>query len=205
MGLRLPRYLATAAICALLSAAALTGTANGAPRAQSVDPAAAAKVCAGQPGATQPIQTATPVYLAGLVSCLLRSERGQLGVRYAQDRGISQMIAAALRRFVALPYAHDQQSARQAEDLAASNIGRAVCSSKRPGGAQDEWAFADTKPPPNATPLQVAKLLAGEFEAVGAAGRAAGAEFGVAARAGLLFEPNHPTGTSFGVVAVVCS
>jgi len=205
MGLHLPRFLATAAICASLSAAVLTGTANGAARGVTVDPAAAAKACAAQPGATQPINTATPGYLAGLASCLLRNERGQLGVRYARDRGISQMIAAALRRFVALPYAHDQQAARQAEDLASSNIGRAVCASKRPGLAQDEWAFADIKPPANATPLQVAKLLAGDFEATGAVGRAAGAEFGIAARPGLLFEPNHPMGTSFGVVAIVCS
>ncbi|HYB29017.1 MAG TPA: hypothetical protein VEF89_20565 [Solirubrobacteraceae bacterium] len=216
MGLHLPRYLATGAACALLSAAGLvgavasasasgTGATGGAARARSVNPNAAARACAGQRGATGPMSNATPGYLAGLVSCVLRNERGQLALTYTRDRAISQMIATSLRRFVALPYLPDRQAALHAEGLAASNIGRAVCPSTRPGSTQDEWAFADITPPANASPLQVAKLLAGEFEAAGSAARAAGAVFGVAARSGLLFEPDQPDGASFGVVAVVCS
>jgi hypothetical protein len=139
--------------------------------------------------------------------CLLRTERQQLGLGYRQARVISRMTAAALRRFVALPYLaqDDLPAAHRAEDLAAERMRPAVCAAKHSEISRDQWTFADTNPSASATPLQVAEMLATDLEAPGAVVRAPGARFGVATRRGLLFEHDDLRGTSLGVVAISCS
>jgi hypothetical protein len=195
------RYLAAAAICASLLLAPAWASAG----TRSINPAAAARTCSGQHGVRVPLGRSGPAYVAGFVTCVLRAERGQLGLRYTQNPVASQVTATAVRRFVALPYLldHDPQAVSRAEALAAGAARDAVCPAK-PGVSQDEWAFADTQPASAATPLSVAKLLGTEIGPAGAVARAPGAIFGVAARRGLLFEDNQLSGISLGVVAVLC-
>jgi hypothetical protein len=169
--------------------------------AASVNPAMAASACAagGAPG--KRIGTHGLTRVAELTACLLRTERGQLGLRYAPNRGLSSMLAGALARFTGLSYlAHGQQdAATHAEALAATNMLHATC---RANHSRVEWTFADVRP--RATPLQLARLLASELRSQGAVARASGAVFGVAARRGLLFEHGDRSGASFGVTAVTC-
>jgi hypothetical protein len=170
-------------------------------RGSSVDPAAAARACAGRRAAGRRIATHDPTIVAQLTTCLLRTERGQLALRFAPNRGLSAMLATALARFTSLSYlAHGQSaSATQAESAAAASMLRATCHAN---GSHDEWTFADIKP--RATPVQLARLLASQLRTQGAVARASGALFGVAARRGLLFEHGDRSGDSFGVIAVTC-
>lgn len=197
----MPRYLVATAVCVSLLLAPAWASAS----APSVNPTAAARKCAGQHALRASLGKTDPGYVAGFVTCVLRAERGQLGLRYTQNRVASQVTATALRHFVALPYLldNDPQAVSRAEALAAGNARDAVCHAK-PGVSRDEWAFADTQPVPAATPLSVAKLLGAEIAPTGAVARAPGAVFGVATRRGLLFERGNRSGTSLGVVAVLC-
>jgi hypothetical protein len=204
------RFFATATaivIGAMWLSASAWGSTTGPDRARTVDPVAAAKSCAGQGRAGARLRKTDPSFLAGVMRCVLRTERQQLGLDYTQGRVVSQLIAAALRRFVALPYLaqDDRTAAHRAEDLAAENMRPAVCATKHSEVSRDQWTFADTNPAANATPLQIAELLATDFEAPGAVVRAPGAVFGVATRRGLLFEHGDLRGTSVGVVAISCS
>lgn len=197
----MPRYLAAIAVCASLLLAPTSASAS----TPSVNAAAAARTCAGKHGLRAPLSQSGPGYVDGFVTCVLHAERGQLGLNYTQNRLASQVTATALRHFIALAYLlnNDPQAVTRAEASAAANARDAVCQVKH-GVSRDEWAFADTQPAPAATPLSVAKLLAGEIQPAGAVAGAPGAVFGVATRRGLLFEHNQLRGTSLGVVAVLC-
>jgi len=199
------RYLVALAACASFLLAPVWASASGADAAPLVNPAAAAKQCAGRHGVHASLGKTTPGYVESFVTCVLRAERSQLGLPYTQNRVASQAAAAALRHFVGLSYLlqNQPQAATRAEDLAASGARDAVCQGKH-GFSQDAWAFADTQPAPAATPLAVAKLLGTELQPAGAVARASGAVFGVATRHGLLFEHDNLHGTSLGMIAVLC-
>lgn len=199
------RYLAALAACTSFLLAPVWASASVADAATSVNPAAAANQCAGSHGLHASLGKAAPGYLASFVTCVLRAERGQLGLPYTQNRVASQATATALRQFVGLSYLleNEPQAATRAEDLAASNAREAICQGKH-GVSEDAWAFADTQPAPAATPLAVAKLLGAELEPAGAVARASGTVFGVATRRGLLFERGNLHGTSLGMIAVLC-
>lgn len=199
------RYLAATAACLSLLLAPAWASASGAASAPSVNPSAAARQCAGQQRLRVPLVKAGPGYVAGFVTCVLRAERGQLGLDYTQNRVVSQVTATALRHFVKLSYLLDNepQAATRAEDLAAENARNAVCQGKR-GQSGDDWAFADTQPAPAATPLAIANLLGAQLQPADAVARASGAVFGVATRRGLLFDDNYQNGTSLGMIAVLC-
>lgn len=201
-----PRYLALASICALLLPASAWGLSARADRATSVNPTAAAHACASRTRAGGRLQKPDPGRVASLVSCVLRTERRQLGLGYSQDRVASRLTGAALGRFVATAYpgGNGSQDATRVENLAAANIRQAVCGTTRAGTSRDQWAFADAKPPEGTSPLQVAKLMATEIEAPGAVAGTAGAVFGVAAHRGLLFRFGDLKGISLGMVAIAC-
>jgi hypothetical protein len=200
-------FAAVAVICAMWLPASAWGSMAGADRTRTVDPVAAAKSCAGQGQAVARLRKADPRFLAGVLSCVLRTERLQLGLGYTQGRVVSQRTDATLRRFIGLAYLaqDDLPAAHRAEDLAAQSMRPAVCAAKRSEVSRDQWTFADTNPSANATPLEVAEMLAMDFEAPGAVVRAPDAVFGVAARRGLLFEHDDLRGTSVGIVAISCS
>ena len=197
----MPRYLVTTAVCALLAPAAAWGSLARAGGDKTVNPSAAATACAGRLGANP-----NAARVASLTSCVLRTERRQLGLGYHQDGAASVLVAAALRRFVGLSYLahHDSQAASHVEDLAAAGARDAICSSKTPGTSRDEWTFADNKPPTAVTPIEVAGLAAKVLQGPGAVAGEANAVFAVAARRGQLFEHDAAHGVSLGIVAVTC-
>jgi hypothetical protein len=210
--MHLSRYFVVAATCALLCSATASartsrgGTANTAAAAASINPGAAARTCAGRNRASDQLGKVTAARLAALATCMLRTERSQLGLGYKPNAVISQTIGASLRRFVALPYLADgdSQAANQAEAIAAANARQAVCHTPTPGVSRVEWSFAEVRFPSLVTPLSVAKVLANELQPAGAVAQETAAVFGVAARRGRLFEHNNLDGTSLGVIAVAC-
>lgn len=203
MGIQVPRYVIAVAAGLLLVPAASAGAA-GSP--SSINPSAAAATCTPSAHAGRPT-TPNIARLSSLASCVLRAERKQLGLGYAQSRTLSQMVDVALKQFVALPYLAQQQAQliQPAELAAGDSIVRSFCKSAGPGVSHGSWQFANRAVPPAPTALELARTLAGGFAASDATARAPGAKFGVAVRSGLLFRQGDRKGVSVGVIAVTCS
>jgi hypothetical protein len=206
MVVKATRYLVAAAAWLSLWSATSVGVAAPA-HAGSVDPAAAAAACAGQPTHGRRAATSGGAPLTRTVSCVLRAERAQLGLRYTRSAVLSRMVDDALGQFIALPYLAERQPqlARQAEQAAAQSMVKSFCRGAGPGISRAGWDFAYRKVPPALSALAIAKLLAAYLQAPGAIEARAGAVFGVSARPGLLFEHGERGGDSLGVVAITCA
>jgi hypothetical protein len=206
MGVKVGRYLIAAAAWLVLWPAASAGVAAQR-RAASVDPAAAAAACATQGTRGDRAGSPRAASLTTMVSCVLRAERVQLGLRYDQSAALSRLVDHALGQFIALPYLaqHKPQLARQAEQVAAQSMVKSFCHSAGPGVSRDGWDFAYRRVPPALTALEIARRLATDLQPPGSVQAAASAVFGVAARPGLLFEHGKRSGDSLGVVAVTCA
>lgn len=201
MRVQVARYLIAAAACVSLGAVASAGVAA---TSQQVDPSAAAAACVGpRAHAGRPL-TPTVAKLNRLASCVVRAERKQLGLGYTQNASLSRMVDGALKQFIALPYLthHKPQLVQIAEQRASDQIVKSFCRNAGPGVSRGGWEFANRDV---LTALQVAKDVASSFKAPDAIARAADAQFGVAARPGLLFRHGEHTGVSLGVIAVTCS
>lgn len=206
MGVKLARYLIAATAWLVLWPAASAGVAAQ-PRAASVDPARAAAACTTHGTHRGRVGTPGVSTLTGIVSCVLRAERMQLGLRYDQSAVLSRLVAKALGQFIALPYLAQRkpQLARQAEQVAAQSMVKSFCQNAGPGISHDGWDFANRRVPPALTALEIARLLATYLQAPGAIQAMSGAVFGVAARPGLLFEHGKRGGDSLGVIAITCA
>ena len=210
MRVKVPRYLIAAAAFVVLGPAASAGVAAQVAAQQhsgSIDPTTAAAACntprahAGRPA------NPTAAKLSSLLSCVVRAERKQLGLGYAQSKALSQMVDGALKQFIALPYLARQepQLAGQAEQSAGDGIVKSFCKNPGPGVSKGGWEFANRGVPPALTALQVARIVSSSLQAPDGVARATDAQFGVAARDGLLFRHGDRKGVSLGVIAVTCS
>jgi hypothetical protein len=203
MRVQVDRYvIAAAAACVSLGTAASAGVAA---TPLTVNPQAAASVCAGPQAHAGPPPAVGVAKLSGLTSCVLRAERKQLGLGYNPSASLSGKVDDSLGQFIALPYLtqHQPKLASEAEQRAGESIARSFCAGSKSGVSRYEWNFA-YHARPRLTPLQVADFVAGSLSAPGAIARAAGTRFGVAARSGLLFRHGDRNGVSLGVIAVTC-
>jgi hypothetical protein len=202
MRVRVPGYLIAGAAWVLLGPAAGAGAAQS--PSGSIDPAAAARACPTPRAHAEPPAKPTVATLTALANCVLRAEREQLGLSYRHSAALSRLLDAALSQFIALPYLaqHHPQLVQPAEQSAGDRIVKSFCQSAGPGVSRGGWEFANRDA---VSPLQLAQDLAKSFRAADATARAAGAQFGVAARPGLLFRGGYRRGVSLGVIAVTCS
>jgi hypothetical protein len=206
MRVQVPRYLIAVAACGLLGPAASAAVA-GQQSTGSINPALAAAAChtprahAGKPS------NLTAAKLSVLLGCVVRAERRQLGLGYAQSNSLSQLIDGALKQFIALPYLaqHQTQLADQAEQNAGQSIVKSFCTHPGPGVSRGGWEFANRGVPPALTVLELARIVSGALQSPDGVARATDAHFGVAVRQGLLFMHGDRKGVSLGVIAVTCS
>lgn len=198
MGVKVRRCLIVAGIGVLLVPAAVSAATT----TKQVDPAAAARSCAHGRGLHARLGAHDVAFLAHFVPCIVRTERGQLGLRYTQSVAASRLAAQALAHLMTLPYVTTNQRDR-AEIRAARGVAANMCKRRGFHRASFQVSFGDTAPPA-LTPMLVSREIGLLFSYPRPVARLPRTAWAIAVRHGLMFEKDNPNGASVLLVDFAC-
>jgi hypothetical protein len=171
---------------------------------RSVNPVAAALQCAAGKSIRAPLGAGDVRYISGLLSCVVRVERAQLGLSYRQSPVVSQGVFVALGDFVRSSDLFGTTASHTVYQSVMRDTAAAACAHIGARDRSSVYDVEDSRPPPVLTPRHIASILARSFSELNPVMSNPSATVGVAARAGVLFERDDLNGVAWGFMALVC-